>query len=169
MRALTVLRDAVGAKIAELEAEGEEEREKVERLRVAQLAAPRKRTIYFLIAELLITGGGSELILPWLRTPEILRRTANALEIAEKGVDRAGLKVVKSFLTALRTLQAGPPKLTLREAYKTLKLEDVQREYRKLYPGHRVPGVKSLGRTLNRKELWRGKSGRPFKKGDKSA
>ena len=142
---------ASNARIAELEAEQAEERRKIELLTVAELAASRKDGIYFFIARTLIEGVGAEQILPWLRTPEGLRRTADAMEIAEKDVDRAGLKVVKSFLAAHRAMQAGPPKLSLREAYQKVKLEDVEKEYRKLYPRQRVPELRSIGRTLNRK------------------
>jgi hypothetical protein len=97
-----MLRDALGAQIDELEKERAEHRKKIERLRAAELAAPRKRSAYFHLARLIIGGLCPEIVMPWLRTPEALRKTAKALEITEKDVDRGGLRVVSSFLAALR-------------------------------------------------------------------
>ena len=113
------------------------------------------------------------IIFSCLRTPKNLRRTADALEIAERDVDRDGLRVIKSYLAALkkhylaareRQKQNGEEldsAAALREAYKKLKLEDVAREYKEKYTRNRVPELRSLGRTLTRKELWSGKPGRP--------
>jgi len=173
LRRLTLLRDRTDAGLAQIEAERAEERKKMEILRAAELAAPRKRRIYFHLARLLRAGVGLEIVAGWLRTPEILEKTAQALRAAESDVDRGGLRVIKSYLAAAkkhyltaleRQKQNGEEPnsgAALREAHKKLKLEDVAREYRKLYPRHRVPALRSLGRTLQRKELWRGKPGRP--------
>jgi hypothetical protein len=159
------------AQATTFEVERAENRKKVERLRAAELAAPRKHRIYFRLARLLrdglcpliVTEGDphrephTEIVTSWLRTPEALRRTAAAFEIAESDVDRDGVRVVKSFLAALR----------LRG--KKLLLEDIEHQYRKLYPRHRVPQRRSMSRTLRRKELWNFKRGRPKTNGDKSA
>ncbi len=170
---LAVIRAAVQAGIAELEAERAEHRRKIEKLRSAELAAPRKRSIYFHLARLIIDGLHPEIVMPWLRTPEALRKTAKALEIAEKDVDRDGLRVVKSFLAALRKhlkLQNVHklPLAALRNHSKNLKLEQIREQYRKLYPTHRVPEDRSISRTLRRKELWNFKRGRHKEDGDKS-
>jgi hypothetical protein len=172
--------------LAKLEAEKAEDRAITERLRAAELAAPRKQQIYFRLARLLraserLVRIGSapsrevlDIVFSCLRTPENLRKTANAVEIGESDVDRAGLKVVKSYLAAAkkhylaaleRQKQDGEERdsrAALRESNTKLKLEDVAREYKEKYPGHRVPDLRSLGRTLKRKELWSGKPGRPL-------
>jgi hypothetical protein len=168
-----MLRDAVGAQIADFETERAEHRKKIERLRAAELAAPRKRRIYFHLARLIIDGLCPEIVMPWLTTPEALRKTAKAMEITEKDVDRSGLRAVKSFLAALRERLKRPDvhelsREELRQHAKNLKLEQIREQHRKLYPKYRVPEGRSLSRTLRRKELWSFKRGRHKEDGDRS-
>ena len=57
----------------------------------------------------------------------------------------------------------------LRKHGKNLKLEQIQEQYLKLYPGSRVPEGRSLARTLRRKDVRHhfNKRGAPRKLGDK--
>jgi len=161
VQGLTILRDEVGAAIAELEAEEAKHHNRIEVLRAAEMAAPRKRAFYFRMARLIHEGGaGPEIVAHWLPrlTPDAIHKITNALEATEKAVDRGGLKAVKAYLAARR------------EKGDKLKREDIVDHYRRLYPGHRVPKPESSSKTLRRKQLWRGKRGAPRKeKSDKSA
>lgn len=151
LRRLTILRDRVGAELTQIETERAEERKKMEILRAAELAAPRKNKIYFRLARFIRAGVGPEIVSGWLRTPEDYEAIAKALRATERDVDRGGLRVVKSYVAAVR-LSNGIP-----------LLKTIEDQYRKLYPKFRVPERKSLARTLRRKELpWKhGKGGRP--------
>jgi hypothetical protein len=147
---LAIIQQSINAQLTELEAERVEECQKMERLRAAELAAPRKRRIYFRLARLLRAGAGSEIASSWLRTPEVLEETAKALRAVECAVDRGGLRVVKSYLAAGGRLAW---------------IEDIEAQHRKLYPKLPVPERKLIALTLKRKELayQHRKPGRPAK------
>jgi hypothetical protein len=157
-RRLQKLQEAVTAQIAALESEQTEHEYKIALLRAAELAAPRKRALYFLLARLILEDIGAEVVASWLPRlrPDGLRKIADAQEITEKAVDKGALKAVIALNAALAE-KMRVDGIGFREAWNKLTTTEILKQYR----GRPVPKRESLARMLRRLELWRGKPGRP--------
>ena len=161
---LKKLQEAVTTRIAALESEQAEHERKIALLREAELAAPRKKALYFHLARLMLDGEGigAMVVASWLPRlkPDALRKIADAQEITEKAVDRSALKAVTALNAALAEKMRAED-IGFREAWNKLTASEILKQYR----GPPFPKRESLARTLRRLELWRGKPGAPKKSG----
>jgi hypothetical protein len=171
-QALNVLRDMARLRgPVKREGQRKETYKRLEFLRIAELAASRSQRIYFQLAAMIVADF-PEHVTPWLTqiapsvsTTKVLRKIGDALDATEKDIDRAGFRVVRSFLLALlEHLGRDAHELSLSELLErgeTLKVEQIRSQYRKAYPSYSVPEGSSLVRTLRRRGLWPFKPGKP--------
>jgi hypothetical protein len=110
----------------------------------AELSEPRSKAIYFRVARFMISGLCPEEVGAFFTnfgTPERLRKVADCLEIIEEQIDRSALRLTQSYLAAFR--EAGEPPT----------LQQIRTQYIARFGERGCPVCKSIGRSLNRKQL----------------